>query len=81
MKGKLSAMIRNICKSTSWISTQVNTEKVLFATSTPYICYKALPRDRLITLNAHNPLPFVLETLYHGLFSLVHPVDRLEKFH
>ena len=60
MKGKLSTTVRDICQPTLRIGTWVNTEKFLFATSTPSICHKALPEDRLVTLDPHSPLPFTL---------------------
>ena len=79
-KWKLSATICDICKSTRWISTWVNLEKLHSATSVPSICHKALPEDRLVTLNAHNALSFAMETIFHGLFSLVHLGGRLKRF-
>ena len=58
--GKLSAMVYNIRKPTLRIDTQVNTEEFLFATNTPCICHKALPRVRLIAFDAHSSFPFAL---------------------
>ena len=58
MKRKMSTTVRDIRKSTLRIVTQFNIEKFLFVTSTPRICHKALPGDRLVTLDAHNPLFF-----------------------
>ena len=72
-------MICDICKLTHQISTRVNPEKLLFTTSASCICHEALPRDRLVTLNAHKLLLFVLETFFRGLFFLVHQGDRLER--
>ena len=74
-------MVRDIHKSTLRIGTRVNTEKLLFATSAPHICHKALLDDRLDTFDTHKLLPFVLWTLFDGLFSFVHPGGRLRRLH
>ena len=80
-KGKLSAMIYDIYKPTHRISTWVNPKKLLSVTNAPCISHEALPRDRLVSLDAYSQLPFVLETLFCGLFSLAHLGGRLKRFH
>ena len=80
-KGKMFAMVRDIHKLTLRIGTWVNTEKFLFATSAPRIFHKAFPGDRLVTFDAHIPLPFALQTFVGGLFFLVHSGARLRRLH
>ena len=80
-KGNVSATVRDICKPTLCIGTRVNTKKFLFAISTPRICHKALPEDRLVTFDVHSLFLFSLRTLISRLFSVVHPGDRLRRLH
>ena len=80
MKRELSTTVRDIRKPTHRISTQVNSEKLLFTTGVPLIHHEALLRNKLVALNTHSLLPF-LKALLHGLFSLVHLGGRLEKLY
>ena len=80
-KGKMSAMVCDIRKPTLHIGTQVNIEKFFSVTSAPRIFHKALPRDRLVTFEAHSPLLFALRTLVGGLFSSVHLGSKLRRLH
>ena len=59
-KRKMRTMVFDIHKPTIRMDNQVNTEKFPLMTSMPRICHKALHRDRLSILDAHNPLSFSL---------------------
>ena len=64
---ELSTMVRDIYKSTRRIGIQIDSEKLLFAVDVPRISHEAPLRNKLVALNAHNPLSFALKALFHRL--------------
>ena len=55
---ELSTIVCDVRKLTRQISIKVNSEKVLLAVGSLRIRHKALLGNRLVSLNAHSPLPF-----------------------